>query len=184
MGNIENETKAKMQLAIEHLKNDLKSIRTGRANPAMLDGVMVEIYGSMMRLKELAQVTAPEPRMLLITPFDPKNTNVIAKSIEKANLGFNPITDANAVRLRIPVMDESQRKKMVVICQKQCEATKVHIRNNRRDGNELARRQKAAGDLQEDQLNKIEKNIQDLTNKFCKEADDIGALKEKDIMTV
>lgn len=184
MGNIENETKAKMQQALEHLKQDLKSIRTGRANPAMLDGVTVEVYGSPVRLKEIAQVTTPEARMLLITPFDPKNVGSIAKSIEKANLGFNPIADGNAVRLRIPAMDENQRKEMVKICHKRREDSKVGIRNIRREGNDLARRQKNEGLLQDDQLKKIEKNVQELTDKCCKEADDIATLKEKEIMTV
>lgn len=184
MANISDEAKAKMLAAIEHLKTDLKAIRTGRANTGMLDGIFVEVYGSSVRLKELAQVTSPEPRMLLVTPFDSKNTNMIAKAIEKANLGINPITDANAVRLRIPPMDEAMRKEMVKVCHKRREDAKIGIRNSRRDCNEMARKQKAAGTLPEDQLKKIEKTIQDYTDKYCKEADDLSALKEKEIMTV
>lgn len=184
MPNILDDTKAKMQAAIEHLKNDLKSIRTGHANPSMLDGINVEVYGTSMRLKELAQVTTPEPRMLLVTPFDPKNTNAIAKAIEKANLGINPITDANAVRLRIPSMDESMRKEMVKVCHKRREDAKIGIRNTRRSGNDEAKRQKEAGTLPEDQFNKLEKTIQELTDKFCRDIDDLAAQKEKEIMTV
>ena len=179
MGNIADDAKAKMQAAIEHLKNDLKAIRTGRANTGMLDGIIVEIYGTSMRLKELAQVTSPEPRMLLVTPFDSKNTNSIAKAIEKANLGINPIVDANAVRLRIPAMDESMRKEMVKVCHKRREDSKIGIRNTRRDCNEHARREKAEGRLPEDQLKKLEKTIQDYTDKFCKEADDLARPKKK-----
>lgn len=179
-----DDTKSKMLATLEHLKTELKSIRTGRANVGMLDGVSVEIYGSPMRLKEVAQVTAPEPRMILITPFDPKNTNTIAKAIEKANLGIQPIADGNAVRMRIPPMDESMRKEMVKVCHKRREDAKIGIRNLRRAANDDAKRQKEAGHMPEDQFKKLEKNIQDLTDKFCKEADDIAALKEKEIMTV
>lgn len=181
---IADETKTKMLAALEHLKNDLKAIRTGRANVAMLDGVTVEVYGSLVRLKEVAQVSAPEPRMLLITPFDPKNAPFIAKGIEKANLGVNPITDGNAVRLRIPPMDESMRKEMVKICHKRREDAKIGIRNTRRTANEEAKRQKEAGNLPEDQFKKLEKTIQELTDKFCKEADEISAHKEKEVMTI
>ena len=182
--NLADETKSKMQAALEHLKNDLKSIRTGRANVGMLDGITVEIYGSPMRLKEIAQVTAPEPRMLLISPFDPKNASTIAKAIEKANIGIQPIADGNAVRLRIPPMDESMRKEMVKVCHKRREDAKIGIRNLRRTANEDAKRQKEAGHMPEDQFKKLEKTIQDLTDKSCKDADDLAAQKEKEIMTV
>lgn len=177
-------TKSKMELAIEHLKNELKGIRTGRANTGMLDNVFVEIYGSQMRIKDIASVTAPEPRQLLITPFDRQNTAAIGKSIEKANLGFMPITDANCIRIKISPMDEAMRKEMVKLCNKRCEEAKVSIRNIRRESNELAKKQKASGVIPEDQLNKLEKEIQNMTDKFCKEADEITVKKEKEITTI
>ena len=108
---IEDQTKAKMTAAIEHLKNELKGIRTGRANPGMLDNVTVEVYGSQMRIKDIASVNAPEPRQLLITPFDTQNTAAIGKAIERANLGFMPIVDGNVVRIKIPQMDESDAQR-------------------------------------------------------------------------
>lgn len=181
---IQDQTKAKMAAAIEHLKTELKSIRTGRANPAMLDHVNVEIYDSQMRIKELASVTAPEPRQLLITPFDPTTKGAIAKSIERANLGFMPMVDGNVVRIKIPPMDESMRKEMIKLCHKRCEEAKVGIRNIRRDSNEAARKQKADGEIGEDILKKIEKAIQELTDRSCKEADDVTASKEKEISTI
>lgn len=184
MSNIDDQTKAKMVQAIEHLKTDLKAIRTSRANPAMLDGVMVEVYGAPTRLKEIASVSAPEARQLIVTPFDPKNVGVVSKAIEKANLGINPIAEGNLVRLKIPPMDESTRKEMVKLAHKRKEDAKVVIRNHRRDGNEHARKQKAEGTLPEDQLKKLEKSIQELTDKYCKEADDLAVQKEKEIMTV
>lgn len=181
---LQDQTKLKMSAAIEHFKAELKGIRTGRANPAMLDHVNVEIYDSQMRIKELASVTAPEPRQLLITPFDPTTKGAIAKSIERANLGFMPIVDGNVVRIKIPPMDENMRKEMIKLCHKRCEEAKVGIRNIRRDSNETARKQKADGEIAEDLLKKLEKTIQELTDKYCKEADDLTASKEKEISTI
>lgn len=181
---IQDQTKAKMAAAIEHLKTELKSIRTSRANPAMLDGVMVEVYGSPMRLKDIATVTTPEARMLLITPYDHQNSATIGKAIERANLGVNPIVDANCVRIKIPPMDESMRKEMVKQCHKRREEAKVSIRNCRRDGNEALKKQKNDGLIAEDSLKKQEKLIQDLTDKFCKEADELAQKKEVEISTI
>lgn len=179
-----DDTKAKMAAAIEHLKVELKGIRTGKANPAMLDTVHVEVYGTMMRIKDLASVTSPEARQLLVTPYDPQNNHAIAKGIEKANLGLQPIVDGNSVRIKIPQMDESVRKDMVKICRKKGEEAKVSIRNVRRDANEEIKEQKKNGEIPEDQMKKFEKQIQDLTDKFCKEADDITEQKEKEVMHV
>lgn len=181
---ISDQTKAKMSAAIEHLKNDLKGIRTGRANPAMLDNVVIEVYGTSMRIKDVATVTVPESRLLLITPFDPQTVGAIGKSIEKANLGVMPIVDANVVRIKIAPMDENLRKEMVKLCHKKREEAKVGIRNARRDSNELARKQKANSEINEDLLKKIEKDVQDLTDKFCKEADDLAEKKQKEIETI
>lgn len=178
------QTKAKMAAALEHLKTELKSIRTGRANPAMLDGIVVEVYGTPMRLKEIASINAPEPRMLLISPFEPKNAPIIGKAIEKANIGIMPIVDGNLVRIKIPQMDENMRKEMVKICHKRLEEAKISIRNIRRDSNEIARKQKANGDIAEDMMKKFEKMIQDLTDKSCKEADDICEKKEKEVSNI
>lgn len=179
-----DQTKTKMVAAIEHFKNDLKNIRTGRANPGMIEHVMVEVYGSSMRLKDVASITTPESRQLLITPFDPQNASMIGKSIEKANIGFMPIVDGNVVRIKIPPMTEELRKKMAKICHEEREKTKVSIRNIRRDANEAARKQKADGEIAEDMMKKLEKNIQELTDKFCKEADDLSEKKEKEISTI
>lgn len=179
-----DDTKAKMAAVIEHLKNDLKNIRTGRANPGMVDHVTVEIYGSQMRIKDVATVSVPEPRQLLITPFDPQTTGAIGKAIEKANLGVMPIVDANVIRIKIPPMTEEIRKKMAKICGEEKEKTKVSIRNIRRDANEIVRKQKADGILAEDMMKKWEKSIQEFTDKYCKEADEIAEKKEKEISTI
>lgn len=179
-----DQTKNKMITAIEHYKEELKGIRTSRANPGMLDSVMVEVYGSTMRLRDVASVTAPEARMILISPFDPSTASAIGKSIERANLGFMPIVDANAVRIKIPPMDESLRKEMVKLCGKRCEEAKVSIRNIRREANEIIRKQKTDGIVAEDMEKKIEKQIQELTDKYCREADELAQKKEKEITTI
>lgn len=181
---IVDQTKTKMTVAIDHFKNELRNIRTGRANPGMVEHVMVEVYGSPMRLKDIASISTPESRQLLITPFDPKNTQVIGKAIEKANLGFMPIVEGNVVRIKIPPMTEELRKKMAKMCHDEREKAKVSIRNIRRDANESVRKQKADGDLAEDLMKKLEKSIQELTDKFCKEADDLSEKKEKEISTI
>lgn len=179
-----DQTKAKMTAAIEHLKEELKGIRTGRANPAMLDNVHIEVYGSLMRIKDIASITSPEPRQLLITPFDATNKAAISKGIEKANLGFMPIVDGNVVRIKISPMDENTRKEMIKLCHKRCEDAKVGIRNVRRDANEVARKQKGDGIIAEDEMKKLEKHIQEFTDKFCKEADEVTSRKEKEVSTI
>lgn len=181
---IPDQTKNKMVAAIEHLKSELQTIRTGRANPGMVDGVFVDVYGAPMRIKDIASITTPEARQLLITPFDGKNASAIGKAIEKANLGFMPIVDGNAVRLKIPQMDDSVRKEMIKLCHKRREEAKVGIRNIRRDGNEAVRKQKTKGEIPEDLEKKFEKQIQELTDKYCKECDDLAEKKEKEISTI
>ncbi len=174
------QTSEKMALAIEHLKNELKGIRTGRANTAMLDNVFVEVYGSLVRVKDIASITAPEARQLLITPFDRQNNAAIGKAIDKADLGLMPIVEGNCIRINIAPMDESTRKNMVKRSHKLCEEAKVSIRNIRREINDTVKKQK----LPEDITKKTEKEVQDLTDKFCKEADDVTSKKEKEITTI
>jgi ribosome recycling factor len=137
-----------------------------------------------MRLKDIASISAPEARQLLITPFDPQNTSGIGKAIERANLGFTPIVDGNAVRIKIPSMTEEIRKKMAKMCHEEREKVKISIRNIRRDANEWVRKEKANGEIAEDAMKKAEKGIQELTDKFCKEADDLSEKKEKEISTI
>lgn len=178
------EAKEKMGSALDHFKGELKILRTNRANPAMIDGVIVEAYGSTMRIKELANVSVPEPRQLLISPFDPQTAMAIAKGIEKANLNLQPVVDSGSIRITVPPMDESMRKQIVKQGKTKAEDAKITIREIRRKYNELARKQKADGLVTEDVMKKEEKVIQELTDKSCKEVDDLFNAKEKEIMTV
>lgn len=179
-----DQAKQKMVASLDHFKEALKQLRTGRANPSVLDHVQVEVYGSMMRIKEVANITAPEARVLLVSPFDPQTTSAIAKGIEKANLNLRPIVDGHLVRIPIPPMDETVRKEMVKQGKKKAEDAKIAIREIRRKQNELVRKQKADGDIAEDQVKKLEKSIQEYTDQYCKEVDDLMQTKEKEIMTV
>jgi ribosome recycling factor len=181
---IENQVKQGMQHVLDHLKGELKSLRTSRANAGMLDSVHAEVYGSRMRLKELANITVPESRQLLVTPFDPSTVNAIAKGIESANLNLQPIVDGHIIRINIPPMDESVRKEIVKVCKKKAEEAKVAIREVRRKSNELIRKQKADGIIPEDTMKKLEKTVQDLTDKFCKDADTLCAEKEKEVLAI
>lgn len=178
------EAKTKMKAAIEHLRNDLKSIRTGRANAAMLDAVSIEVYGTHMRLRDVAGITAPEARQLLVAPYDTNNLHQIRKGLESADLGYQAIVDGNMIRINIPQMNEELRKEMAKICHKKREESKIGIRHIRRDYMDHIKGQKTSGDLAEDAVKRLEKDIQELTDHFCKEVDEVAAQKEKEVMTI
>lgn len=182
--NVESDLKQSMEGAIEHFKKELKTLRTGRANPAVVDSVYVEVYGTAMRLKDVANVTVPEARQILITPYDGNNAGAIGKAIDQANIGLQSVVDGNVVRINVPPMDESIRKDIVKTCKKKTEEAKVAIREVRRKFNDLVRKQKADGDIAEDQMKGLEKKIQDMTDKSCKEADTLCTEKEKEILAI
>jgi len=185
MNNVEKDVKTAMQLVLDHLKQELKSLRTGRANASILDHVHVDVYGSKMSIKSLANTTVvPDARQIVITPFDAGTVKAIAKGIEVANLGLNPIVDGKVVRLNVPPMDESVRKQIAKQCKEIGEKTKIALRDVRRKFNDLVRKLKADGELAEDLMKKHEKTIQELTDRFCKDSDALCAEKEKEIMTV
>ena len=184
MSNIENQVKAAMQAGVDHLKQELKSLRSGRASSAMLDNVHVEVYGTKTPLKQLANITVPELRQIVVTPFDGSTVHAVAKGIEAANLGVHPMVDGKIIRLNVPPMDEAIRKLIAKQCKELGEKAKIGMRDIRRKFNELVRKQKADSVITEDQTKKTEKIIQDLTDRFCKDCDAACAEKEKEIMTV
>jgi ribosome recycling factor len=184
MNDIEKQVKAAMQAALDHLKQELKALRTGRANSAMLDKVMVEVYGSHMRIKELANISVPEARQILVTPFDFSNAHAIKKGIEAANLGVNPMVDGKVIRINIPPMDEALRKQIAKQCKELGEKSKIVMREVRRKFNDLIKKMKADGSLPEDLMKKLEKTIQELTDRFCKDIDTAVSEKEKEVMTI
>jgi ribosome recycling factor len=184
MSNIESEVKTAMQAALDHLKQDLKALRTGRANASILDKVHVEVYGSHVPLKSVANINVPEARQIVVTPFDHSNINAISKGIEAAKLGVNPMVDGKVVRINIPPMDEVIRKQIAKQCKDLGEKSKIAMREIRRKYNEMVRKQKTDGFMPEDQMKRNEKTIQELTDRFCKDIDTVCAEKEKEIMTV
>ncbi|MBX9743703.1 MAG: ribosome recycling factor [Chlamydiales bacterium] len=184
MSNVENQVKAAMQAAVDHLKQELKSLRTGRANASILDHVHVEVYGSKVNLKTLANINVPESRQIVVTPFDLTTVHAIAKGIEAANLGIHPMVDGKIVRINVPPMDQAIRKQIAKQCKELGEKAKIAMRDIRRKFNELVRKQKTSGEITEDQMKKAEKTIQELTDRYCKDCDTVCAEKEKDIMTV
>jgi ribosome recycling factor len=184
MSTVIDHTKAKMQATLDHFKVELKQLRTNRANPAMVEGVVVEAYGTQMRLKELANITAPEPRQLVITPFDPQTAGPIAKGIEKANLNLQPVQEGGLVRIHVPPMDQAVRQEIVKQGKKKAEDAKITIREVRRKNNEQIRKEKTEGKVTEDVMKKTEKTIQELTDQFCKQIDDLLMAKEKEILAV
>jgi ribosome recycling factor len=179
-----DQAKKEMVHAIDHLKEELSNIRTGRASPGLLNSIQVEVYGTAMPLRDVASITAPEAQQLVVSPFDPQNCNAIAKAIDRANLGVRGAVDGHVVRVNIPPMDEAGRKEKAKQVGKKCEEAKVSIRNSRRKFNDTAREQKSSGDIPEDLLHKFEKEIQKLTDDHCSRADDISKEKEKEILSI
>ena len=176
------EERSKKTLSI--LKEDLNTVRAGRANPSLLDKVSVEYYGTPTPLKNLANISVPDPRTLMITPFDPKSIPEIEKAINIANIGINPSNDGKCVRLVIPQVTEERRKELTKTVKKMGEDSKVAIRNLRREANDELKKLEKAHDITEDDLKKALDDIQKSTDKTTKEIDGIVATKEKEILEV
>lgn len=184
MSTITEKAKQKMQSALEHLKEDLKGIRTGRANPGAFENLSVEVYGSNARLRDVAQISAPDARQILITPYDPQTGSSIQKSIEKANLNVKPILDGTSIRISIAPMDGNAREAMCKQCKKLAEDSKIHIRQIRKESNDTLKKQKGDKTINDDVFHAEEKKIQELTDDFCKKCDEISHQKEKEVMTI
>ncbi|MGG7163693.1 ribosome recycling factor [Clostridium ihumii] len=174
----------KMNKTISVLKNELSTMKAGRANPKMLDRIEVECYGSMVPLNQVANVSAPEPRVLLIQPWDKSSLKDIEKAILKSDLGLNPTSDGSVIRLIIAELTEETRKNLVKNIKKVGEDAKVAIRSIRRDANDKIKSLKKDGEISEDEVKKAEENIQKETDKFVKQVDTIIADKEKDVMSI
>lgn len=184
MENIKKHLEDKSKKTISVLKEDLNTVRAGRANAALLDKVTVDYYGSPTPLKNLANISVPDPRTLLITPFDPKSIGDIEKGINIANIGINPSNDGKCVRLVVPQVTEERRKELTKTVKKMGEERKVAIRNLRRDANDELKKMEKAHTITEDELKKALDDIQKATDKTIKEIDDIVAAKDKEILEV
>lgn len=174
----------KMERTKSVLKEDLNTIRAGRANPALLDRILLDYYGAPTPLKNMSNISAPDPRTLMIAPFDPKSIQDIEKAINLANLGINPSNDGKVIRLLIPQVTEERRKDLTKQVKKIGEDAKIAIRNERRDANDALKKQEKAGEITEDDLKKELNEVQKRTDNGIKDIDDIIAEKEKEIMEV
>ncbi|WP_430812639.1 MULTISPECIES: ribosome recycling factor [unclassified Carboxylicivirga] len=178
-----DDAKERMTKAIEHLDNELGKIRAGKANPKMLEGVLVDYYGSMSPLSQVANLSTPDPRTIAIQPWEKQLIGAIEKAILAANLGLNPDNNGDIIRINIPPLTEERRKDLVKQAKSVCEDTKVSFRTTRRDCNEELKKLKKDG-LSEDLEKDAEAEVQQITDGFVKKVDEMFIVKEKDILTV
>lgn len=174
----------KITKSISVLKENLNTVRAGRANPALLDKITVDYYGSPTPLKNIANISVPDPRTLMISPFDPKSIADIEKAINVANIGINPANDGKVIRLVIPQVTEERRKELTKLVKKMGEDSKVAVRNERREANEILKKMEKATELTEDDLKQELDEVQKKADKATKDIDDIVAAKEKEILEV
>ncbi|MBE6749656.1 MAG: ribosome recycling factor [Ruminococcaceae bacterium] len=177
-------TEEKMNKTVSVLERDYKSIRAGRANASVLDRINVDYYGVPTPIQQMAAVSVPEPRVLMIQPWDATTLKAIEKAILTSDIGINPQNDGRVIRLSFPPLTEERRKEIVKDVKKFAEDNKVAIRNTRRDAIEKLKGLKKANTITEDDVANGEKKIQALTDKFCKEIDDLAAIKEKEILEI
>ena len=178
------EIEKKMDKRIEGLVSEFKTIRAGRANASVLDKIAIDYYGTMTPIQQVGSISSPEPRMLVIQPWDASVLSEIEKAINKSELGLSPQNDGKVIRLNFPPLTEERRRELVKMVKKYAEEAKVQVRNARRDGIESYKKQKKDGEITEDDLKTIEKDIQDMTDKYIKEIDSITADKEKEITEI
>ncbi|XVG94821.1 ribosome recycling factor [Eubacteriales bacterium KG127] len=169
---------------IEVLKSDMNTVRAGRANPALLDKVMVDYYGSPNPLKNLSNISVPDPRTIMITPFDPKSIGDIEKAINLAELGIAPTNDGKVVRLAVPPLTEDRRKELVKTVKKMGEDAKIAVRNLRRDANDALKKSEKAGEISEDEFKSYLEQVQKTVDKAIKDIEAVVVGKEKEIMEV
>ena len=184
MKEVNKEFDAKMQKTIDVVMSDFASVRAGRANAAVLDKITVDYYGAPTPLNQVAAISSPDPRSLMIQPWDGTLLKAIEKAIQTSDLGINPQNDGKVIRLAFPQLTEERRKDLTKQVRKYGEEGKVALRNIRRDAMEDFKKKKKASELTEDDLKQLEKELQDLTDKRCKDIDELTAKKEQELMAV
>ncbi|MBB4823900.1 ribosome recycling factor [Sporosarcina luteola] len=179
-----DQTKDRMEKAIAALTRELASIRAGRANASLLDRITVDYYGAPTPLNQMAGISTPEPRLLVIQPYDKSILGDIEKAIMKSDIGITPSNDGSIIRLAVPALTEERRKELVKLVKKEGEDSKVAIRNIRRDGNDELKKLEKTGDITEDELRRESDEIQKLTDSFIEKIDSIAKDKENEIMEI
>jgi ribosome recycling factor len=179
-----NEVQVRMKKAVDFTLHEFSTIHTGKASPAMVEGVMVEAYGSTMRLKECAAISTPDARMIQVQPWDKGLVRPVEKALQQANLGINPIVDGGLIRLPFPDLSRERRLEFVKVANKLAEEGRVNVRHARRDAMEQTKKALKDGKIAEDEEKRLEKDIQTATDKFIKDIDTHLASKEKELTTV
>jgi ribosome recycling factor len=174
----------RMKKAIEALKRDLLTIRTGRATPALIDRMPVEYYGTPTPLNQLATVTAPEPRLLMVQPWDKGSLSIIEKALQKSEMGFNPANDGRIIRIPIPQLTEERRREMVKMVKHKVEESRVSIRNIRRDAMHNLKEMENEKMISEDEHKRGNEKVEDLVHRYIREAEHIGDDKEREVLEV
>ena len=174
----------KMEKAVEHLIHSFRGVRTGRASPALVEDIRVEVYGAMTPLKHTASISVPEPRMIVIKPFDQSTVSDVVKGLQKSELGITPQSDGKLIRLAIPPLSEERRKQMVSLCKEKTEESRVALRNVRREANRSADAGKNGGDISEDDLKRLKSEIDDMIKKYEKNVDVAFEKKTKEVLEV
>jgi ribosome recycling factor len=174
----------KMMKTVEFVHSEFASVRTGKASASLVENIQVEAYGGHMRLRELAGIATPEPRLIVIQPWDPTVVQAVAKAIQTSALGIMPVVDGKIIRLPIPELDQERRRELDKVLKKMAEDGRIAIRNERRAGHENTRKLQKDGKITEDDLKNGEKQIQKLTDDYIKEIDTVLAHKEKEILAV
>ena len=178
------EAEMAMEKSVDYMIHEFASVRTGKASPALVENIDVQAYGSAMKLKQLALITTPEPRLLVVQPFDAGTVRDIEKALKESKIGITPAVDGKIIRLPIPELSEDRRKDLVRSLRQMAEEARVRVRGNRRTAMDEAKKIEKAGDLTEDQLRDLEGDIQKLTDRFVKSIDDHIERKEAEVMKV
>ncbi len=176
--------KRRMDGALSSLRTEFSGLRTGRAHTALLDNITVEAYGSMVPINQVGAVSAPEPRMLTVQVWDKNSLAAVEKALRNSNLGINPMSDGQLIRIPMPPLTEERRKDLVKVAGGYAEQAKIAVRNVRRDGMEMLKRDEKAGDISEDEQKRAEKDVQDATDSFIKQIDETLETKTAEIMQV
>ena len=184
MKEIQNKLQQQMEKTIEALKHEFSTIRAGRANAQMLDKIRVDYYGTLTPINQVGSISVPEPRTLMINPWDKSAMKDIETAIRNSDLGLNPTNDGEVIRLNVPALTEERRKELCKQAKKASEEFKVRLRNERRDANDKLKKLEKEGEITEDDLKKAQDNVQKMTDKYTKEVDVLLEVKEKDIMAV
>lgn len=178
------EAEDKMDKAVEFLHQEFTGLRTGKASPSLVDNIAVDYYGTSTRLKELAGISTPEPRLIVINPYDPSSLPAIEKAILAANVGITPMNDGRVIRVPIPELSEERRKELLKVAKRMSEDQRVAIRNIRRESNDMIKELQKGGKISEDERDGGLEEIQTLTDKRIKTIDDMLTAKETDVMEV